>query len=171
MPTSLSLFVFCAVISRNRRDAGRWTRTPIERTSLQLTLQGRETTDRNPRTTSAPTWQRHRNRSWCYRIGPHAIQTSQVYLHKRALSLGKSHCSAHSDFFLPQCSADVAKLHMPLRKLGIGTYVAASPNASTMNSAENVKERNEENPYYSGDLNQHAYIYRWWWNQLETSGK
>ena len=37
---------------------------------------------------------------------------------------------------------------MPLRKLGIGTYVAASPNASTMNSAENVKERNEENPYY-----------------------
>jgi CBS-domain-containing membrane protein len=37
---------------------------------------------------------------------------------------------------------------MPLRKLGIGTYVAASPNGSTANLSEEELEKVKANPFH-----------------------
>ena len=48
----------------------------------------------------------------------------------------------------PQCAKDVQHLHMPLRKLKIGTYVAASPSSSGPSSEEGDSEKIRENPYY-----------------------
>lgn len=48
-----------------------------------------------------------------------------------------------------QCSKDVAHLHMPLRKLGVGTYVTASPNSPTQSPVDSPdQEKLHENPFY-----------------------
>ncbi|EJD04046.1 CBS-domain-containing protein [Fomitiporia mediterranea MF3/22] len=46
------------------------------------------------------------------------------------------------------CAKDVQQLHMPLRKLKIGTYVNASPNTPAQVPEEGEPEKPPENPYY-----------------------
>ncbi|KLO13931.1 CBS-domain-containing protein [Schizopora paradoxa] len=46
------------------------------------------------------------------------------------------------------CGKDVSQLHMPLRKLKIGTYVASSPNSPVQPPNEDDEEERKTNPYY-----------------------
>lgn len=48
---------------------------------------------------------------------------------------------------LQQCAKDVQHLHMPLRKLKIGTYVSTPAN-SPGQIPEDAEEKARENPYY-----------------------
>ncbi|KAI5123573.1 hypothetical protein M0805_003391 [Coniferiporia weirii] len=54
-------------------------------------------------------------------------------------------------FIAINCAKDVAHLHMPLRKLKIGTYVSASPNTLAQSPTDEGSEGSEkarENPFY-----------------------
>ncbi|PAV22297.1 CBS-domain-containing [Pyrrhoderma noxium] len=51
-------------------------------------------------------------------------------------------------FIAINCAKEVAHLHLPLRKLKIGTYVAASPNSSMPSTEEGDEQKIKENPFY-----------------------
>jgi len=51
-------------------------------------------------------------------------------------------------FVAINCGKDVTHLHMPLRKLKIGTYVASSPNSPVQPPDDVDQDKRKENPYY-----------------------
>ena len=57
-------------------------------------------------------------------------------------------CPYHESNIPPKCAKDVAQLHLPLRKLKIGTFVEGSFKSADEKPSEEVLEKIKANPYY-----------------------